>query len=70
MAIVNFKIRKLTKSSDFFTIVAIVGLADGSLLILWYEYQTKPEQLLFILILYVVLTIGAYSYAKIREKLS
>jgi len=70
MAIANFKIRKLTKSSDFFTIVAIVGLAVGSILILWYEYQTKPEQLLFILILYVVLTIGAYSYAKMREKLS
>jgi len=69
MAIANFKIRKLTKSSDFFTIVAIIGLAIGSILILWYEYKTKPEQMLFIVVLYAILTIGAYSYAKIKEKL-
>ena len=69
MAIANFKIRKLTKSSDFFTIVAIIGLSVGSILILWYEYITKPKQLLFIVLLYGLLTIGAYSYAKIKEKL-
>ena len=69
MAVANFKIRKFTKSSDLFTVVAIAGLAIGSILILWYEYKTKPEQLLFILILYTVLTIGAYSYAKIRAKI-
>jgi len=70
MAVANFKIRKLTKSSDFFTVVAILGLSIGSILILWYEYKTKPEQLIFILVLYLLLTIGAYSYAKIKEKLS
>ena len=69
MAIANFKIRKKTDSSQFFTIIAILGLAMGSILILWYEYQTKPEQLLFIVILYLLLTIGALLYAKIGAKL-
>ena len=68
MAIANFKIRKATKSSDFFTIVAILGLAVGSSLILWYEYKTQPEQMLFIVILYIILTIGAYIYAHIASK--
>ena len=68
MAIANFKIRKLTNSSDFFTIVAIVGLAVGSILILIYEYKTKPEQLLFILTIYIILTIGAYIYSKLAAK--
>jgi len=68
MAIANFKIRKATKSSDFFTVVAILGLSVGSILILWYEYKTKPEQMLFIVILYIILTIGAYTYAKLASK--
>ena len=68
MAIANFKIRKATKSSDFFTVVAILGLSIGSILILWYEYKTKPEQMLFIVILYIILTIGAYTYAKLASK--
>ncbi len=68
MAVANFKIRRLTNSSDFFTVVAMAGLGVGSILILWYEYQTEPMQLLFILILYAILTVGAYSYARIREK--
>ena len=69
MAIANFKIRKKTNSSDFFTLVAIAGLTIGSVLILWYEYKTKPKQMLFIVILYAVLSIGAYGYAKLKEKL-
>ena len=68
MAVANFKIRKATKSSDFFTVVAILGLSVGSILILWYEYKTKPEQMLFIVILYIILTIGAYTYAKLASK--
>lgn len=68
MAVANFKIRKATKSSDFFTVVAILGLSIGSILILWYEYKTKPEQMLFIVMLYIILTIGAYTYAKLASK--
>lgn len=69
MAIANFKIRRKTRSSTLFTIIAISGLAVGSILILWYEYKTKPEQMLFIMLLYILLSIGAWSYAKLAEKL-
>ncbi len=69
MAIANFKIRKETQSSDFFTVVAMIGLMIGSVLILWYEYQTKPMQLLFIVALYVLLTLGAYIYARFAKRL-
>ncbi len=68
MAIANFKIRHLTHSSTLFTAIAILGLSIGSILILWYEYQTEPEQMLFIVILYGLLTVGAWSYAKIASK--
>ena len=71
MAVANFKIRRATGSSTLFTLIAITGLGIGSILILWYEYKTKPEQMLFILILYGVLSIGAWGYSRIagREKL-
>ncbi len=68
MAVANFKIRKKTNSSDFFTLVAIFGLAIGSIIILWYEYKTKPEQMAFIVAIYALLTIGAYTYSKIKGK--
>jgi len=68
MAVANFKIRHLTHSSTLFTIIAMLGLTIGSILILWYEYQTKPEQMFFIVILYALLTLGAWSYAKIASK--
>ena len=66
MALANFKIRKKTNSSTLFTLVSIVGLFTGATLIILYEYQTQPKQLLFIVILYVILTLGAWSYAKIK----
>ncbi len=69
MAVANFKIRKKTNSSDFFTITAIAGLAIGSVLILWYEYQTKPMQMEFIVSLYALLTMGAYGYARYAKKI-
>jgi len=67
MAIANYKIKDKTKSHPIFAIIAIVGLITGAVLILWYEYQTKLEQLIFIVGLYIVLSIGAFSYAKFRE---
>ena len=65
MAIANFKIRKETHSSTLFTVIAMLGLLIGAVLILVYEYQTKPEQLQFIVLLYILLTIGAWGYAKL-----
>jgi amino acid transporter len=67
MAIANFKIRKRTDSSTLFTIIAIIGLLTGTTLILFYEFKTQPDQLFFIVGLYVVLSIGAWSYAKVQK---
>ena len=68
MAIANFKIRKKTHSSTLFTLISILGLMTGTVLILMYEYKTQPEQLLFIVILYALLTLGAGIYAKRNDK--
>ncbi len=69
MSIANFKIRKDTNSHTLFALIAITGLIIGTVLILYYEYKTKPEQLAFIIGLYIFLTLGAYIYAMIRKKM-
>jgi amino acid transporter len=67
MAIANFKIRKQTNSSTSITILSMLGLLVGTVLILYYEYQSNPEQLLFIVILYTILGLGAWGYARINR---
>ena len=67
MSIANFKIRKQTNSSTLFTLIAIFGLLLGTIFILYYEFQTKPEQLLFMVGLYALLSVGAWSYAKVQK---
>jgi amino acid transporter len=67
MAVANFKIRHKTNSSTVITIISILGLLVGTTLILFYEYQSNPEQLLFIVILYGILTLGAWGYARVRH---
>jgi len=67
MAIANFKIRVETDSSTIFTLIAIMGLLLGTGFIFYYELQTKPDQLFFIIGLYIVLSIGAWSYAKVQK---
>lgn len=67
MAIANFKIRHKTHSSTFITVIAILGLLMGTVLILYYEFLSNPEQLLFILILYMILSLGAWGYARIKH---
>jgi len=67
MAIANFKIRKQTDSSTLITVVSILGLLMGTVMILYYEFKSNPEQLLFILMLYAVLALGAWGYAKINH---
>lgn len=70
MAIANFKIRVQTNSSTLVTILSILGLLLGTILILHYEYQSNQEQLFFILILYVVLSLGAWGYARIQRSVA
>jgi amino acid transporter len=64
MAVANYKIRKKTGSSRFVTLLSIIGLSTGGILILYYEFTHKWEQMLFILIMYVILAVGALIYSK------
>lgn len=64
MAFANYKIYKKTDSSLILTIGAMIGLAMGTLLILYYEATTQIEQLYFIGGLYVLLTFGAWVFGR------
>ena len=68
MAVANYKIRDKTNSSIALTLLAIVGLFIGGILILYYEFTHKWGQMLFILGLYFVLSLGAWWYAKKANK--
>ena len=69
MAIANYRIREKTNSSDFLTIFSIVGLGIAGILILYYEFTTKWEQMVAIIILYIALGFGAWVYSKKQEKI-
>jgi amino acid transporter len=68
MAYANFKIRFFTHSSAFITLASIFGLLIGTILILYYEYTTQIEQMIFIGSIYVILTTTAWVYSK-RKKM-
>jgi len=68
MSIANFKIRKKTSSSLLITLISIVGLSIGTILILYYEFQTDPEQLLFISFMYIALSFTALGYAHFKNQ--
>jgi amino acid transporter len=67
MSVANFKIREKTGSSTWITILAMLGLLTGTVLIIYYELITNAEQLLFIVILYIVLAFGAWGYARMQH---
>ncbi len=64
MAVANYKIRDKTNSSKLLTLISIIGLSIGGILILYYEFTTKWEQMLVIILLYVILAFGAWKYSK------
>ncbi|RBP53581.1 APC family permease [Arenicella xantha] len=64
MAYANFKIRDLTKSSLFITVVSFFALLIGAVLILYYEFNNQPQQLIFIIGLYILLTIGSWLFSR------
>jgi amino acid transporter len=68
MAWSNHKIRRQTNSSSIATILALVGLAAGTLLIIYFEATTQVEQVYFIGGLYVLLTLGSWLYSRGRKK--
>ncbi len=68
MAYANYKIRNVTNSSPFITVVAILGLLMGTVLILYYEFNNQPQQLLFIISIYVLLMIGSWLFSRSKER--
>jgi len=64
MAYANYKIRDLTKSSLFITTISFIGLLIGTILILYYEFSNQPQQLLFIVSIYTLLTIGSWFFSR------
>lgn len=64
MAIINFNIKEKTNSSALITTFAIIGLAAGSLFILYYELRHDCQQMVAILIVYIALALIAWLYSK------
>lgn len=64
MAIANYKIRDKTNSSGILTVFSILGLSVGGILILYYEFSTKWEQMMAIITLYILLGLGSWVYSK------
>jgi amino acid transporter len=66
----NYKIKDKTKSSGLVSILSILGLSLGGILILYYEFTHKLEQMIFIVTIYIILTIGAFWFAQRKKKLA
>ena len=64
MAYANFCMRRLTNSSLWITLFAFFGLLMATLLILYYEFNSQPQQMFFIFIIYVLLTLGSWFYSR------
>jgi amino acid transporter len=68
MAYANYKVRDLTNSSLFVTIVSFFTLLIGTALILYYELNNQPQQLIFIIGLYTLLTLGSWLFSRNKAK--
>ncbi|HBE93251.1 MAG TPA: amino acid permease [Gammaproteobacteria bacterium] len=64
MAYANYKIRDQTGSSPALTILSLCSLILGTTLIVYFELSTQPEQMLFIVGLYSLLTLCSWLYSK------
>lgn len=69
MAVANYKIRDKTNSSSLITILAILGLSLGGGLILFYEFSNKWQQMLAIIVLYILLAVAAWLFSKNKKGL-
>jgi amino acid transporter len=67
MAYANYKIRDLTSSSLLVTTIAFIGLLVGTGLIVYYEFNNQPQQMLFIVGLYALLTTGSWLYSRGKD---
>jgi len=67
MAIANFKIRKKTNSSTLLTVISIIGLSIGGILILYYELTNNWQQMVAIIIIYILLAFGAWKFSSDKK---
>ena len=70
MAIANFKIRHNTNSSTTITLLAIIGLSLGGLLILYYEFITNLDQMIYIIMFYILLSFIAWIFSKQKNQVN
>ena len=68
MAFANYKIRDLTNSSILVTVISSIGLFAGTVLILYYEFVNQPQQLVFIVTLYLLLTLGSWGFTQHKAR--
>jgi len=68
MAYANFKIRKKTHSRAVLAIIAMLGLAIAGIFVIYYEFTTNLKSLLFIVAIYIFLTLGAWIYSRFKRK--
>lgn len=68
IVVANLKIAKQTQSSVVMMLISIIGLIAASVLIVYNEYHTNKEQLLFIVMLYAFLSFGAWGYSFIETR--
>ena len=68
MAYANYRIRDVTGSSVVMTLVSLAGLLIGTVLVLYYELENEPRQLVFIVAIYAALTLAARLYARSRQR--
>jgi amino acid transporter len=68
MAYANFRIREATRSSVVITVISLAGLLIGTILILYFEFYNQPRQLLFIVVIYAILTLGSWLYSRTRDQ--
>jgi len=64
MAYANFKIHDLTNSSSFLTIFSLFGLMLGTMFIVYYEFSTHIQQMIFIGGLYCILTLASWLFSR------
>ena len=64
MAYTNFVKRRETKTHILPAIIAMAGLLLGGVLIFYFVFTENPMQLVYILIMYLALILGAIIYAK------
>ena len=70
MAYANYKIRHLTGSSITLTTLSLFTLLIGVILVFYYEISTQIQQIIFIVGMYALLTLGSWLYSKDRKNQS